>query len=182
MNAESPAAAEWRLVVISLPTSAATARMRFWRAIKALGGASLRDGVYLVPKRAELLQPLQAIADDASDQDGKVWLLAVLATPEQEADYQRLFDRSPEYATWTAQLSAARETVAGLGEADLLRAARRLGRGYDAIRKIDFFPGESSSIAVAMWRDFNAAVDSLLSPGERVRGRPGRGADEDVGP
>ena len=140
--------------------------MRFWRAIKALGGAALRDGVYLLPNRAELLPPLLALADDAADQDGHVWLLSVLATPEQDADYQALFDRSADYADWTTELAAAREAMAGLAEADLLRLARRLGRGYDAIRKVDFFPGESSSIAEAKWRDFNAAVDTVLSPGE----------------
>jgi len=167
MNAaHSPIAAGWRVLVISLPTTAATARMRFWRAIKALGGAALRDGVYLVPDRAELLQPLQAIADDAADQDGKVWLLSVVATSDQEADYRRLFDRSAEYADWTAELAAARQAITGLGEAELLRAARRLGRGYDAIRRTDFFPGEATSIAEAKWRDFNAAVDATLSPGE----------------
>lgn len=158
--------ADWRLLVISLPTSAATARMRFWRAIKALGGAALRDGVYLIPDRAELRPPLQALADDAADQDGKVWLLSVVATQEQEADYRRLFDRSAEYADWTAELAAARTAIAGLDEAELLRAARRLGRAYDAIRKTDFFPGEAASIAEAKWRDFNAAVDAALSPGE----------------
>lgn len=163
--APSPAGADWRLLVISLPTSAATARMRFWRAIKALGGAALRDGVYLLPERPELLQPLRAIAEDAAGQDGKVWLLPVLATPE-EADYQALFDRSAEYAAWTDELTAARAAMAGLGEAELLRLARRLGRGYDAIRRIDFFPGELSSIAEAKWRDFNAAIDAVLSPGE----------------
>jgi len=158
--------ATWRLLIISLPTSAATARMRFWRAIKALGGAALRDGVYLVPDRAELQPPLQALADDAAEQDGKVWLLSVVATQEQEADYRRLFDRSAEYADWTAELAAAREAITGLNEAELLRAARRLGRGYDTIRKIDFFPGEPAAIAEAKWRDFNAAVDAALSPGE----------------
>lgn len=163
--APAPAGADWRLLVISLPTTAATARMRCWRAIKALGGAALRDGVYLLPNRPELLQPLQAIADDAAAQDGKVWLLPVLAMPE-EADYQALFDRSSEYAAWTDELTAARAAMASLGEAELLRLARRLGRGYDAIRRIDFFPGELASIAEAKWRDFNAAIDAVLSPGE----------------
>ena len=34
----------WLLFIASLPTTGATARMRLWRAIKALGCASLRDG------------------------------------------------------------------------------------------------------------------------------------------
>ena len=41
--------AAWLLLVVSLPTSAATPRMRLWRGIKSLGSASLRDGAYLLP-------------------------------------------------------------------------------------------------------------------------------------
>lgn len=33
---------------ISLPTKASTGRMRAWRSVKALGCATLRDGVYLL--------------------------------------------------------------------------------------------------------------------------------------
>ena len=40
----SPANANWLLLVISLPTSSATGRMRIWRALKALGCVALRTG------------------------------------------------------------------------------------------------------------------------------------------
>ena len=46
------------------------------------------------------------------------------------------------------------------------RLQRRHGRAYEAIRKIDFFPGETSTRAEAQWRDFTNAVDALQSPGE----------------
>ncbi len=39
----------WQLLVLSLPTENATARMRAWRALKACGAAVLRDGVYALP-------------------------------------------------------------------------------------------------------------------------------------
>ncbi|MEY2890469.1 MAG: hypothetical protein RJA98_377, partial [Pseudomonadota bacterium] len=39
----------WRLLILSLPTDNANARMRAWRALKASGAAVLRDGVYLLP-------------------------------------------------------------------------------------------------------------------------------------
>ena len=41
--------ATWLLLVVSLPTPSATARMRIWRALKALGCVALRDGAYLLP-------------------------------------------------------------------------------------------------------------------------------------
>ena len=36
--------APWLLLVVSLPTPSATARMRIWRSIKSLGCMALRDG------------------------------------------------------------------------------------------------------------------------------------------
>ncbi|CAG9186406.1 chromate resistance protein ChrB domain-containing protein [Cupriavidus pinatubonensis] len=157
----------WLLLVVSLPTSAATPRMRLWRGVKALGGAALRDGAYLLPNVAGLRAQLQALADDAASEDGKVWILSVQAADAKEdAEYRALFDRSSEYTAWMAELSGARATLGTAGEAELLRIARRQGRGFDAIRKIDFFPNEASARAEAHWRDFNAAIDIMLSPGE----------------
>jgi len=157
----------WVLLIVSLPTSAATARMRFWRGIKALGAAALRDGVYLLPDLAGLHEPLRALSTDAIQEDGKVWTLSVHATaPEQDAEYRALFDRTAEYADWMKEVSSARATLADADEAELLRMTRRYGRGYDAIRKIDFFPNEATARAEAQWRDFNAAIDIMLSPGE----------------
>jgi len=159
--------ATWLLLVVSLPTSAATPRMRLWRGIKSLGGASLRDGAYLLPNLTGLRAQLQALADDAASEDGKVWILSVQAANAQEdAEYRALFDRSPEYGAWMAELSGARAALGSADEAELLRIARRHGRSFDAIRKTDFFPNDSSARAEAQWRDFNAAIDIMLSPGE----------------
>lgn len=144
--------------------------MRFWRGIKALGAAALRDGVYLLPDVAGLREPLQALSTDAIHEDGKVWTLSVQAnTAQQDAEYRALFDRTAEYADWMTEISGARATLADADEAGLLRMTRRYGRGYDAIRKIDFFPNEATSRAEAQCRDFNAAIDIMLSPGEPQR-------------
>jgi hypothetical protein len=35
---------DWQLLIASLPTKPAAARMRLWRGTKALGCAALRDG------------------------------------------------------------------------------------------------------------------------------------------
>lgn len=166
-----PSSSPWVLLVVSLPTSAATARMRFWRGIKALGAAALRDGVYLLPDLAGLREPLQTLSKDAISEDGKVWTLSAQATtPEQDAEYRALFDRTADYADWMTEVSGARATLDDVNEAELLRMTRRYGREYDAIRKIDFFPNESTARAELQWRDFNAAIDIMLSPGEPQSG------------
>ena len=40
---------QWLTLVTTLPARNTTARMRLWRAAKALGATTLRDGVYLLP-------------------------------------------------------------------------------------------------------------------------------------
>src|SRR4249920_2832998 len=72
----------WLLLIVSLPTSSATARMRIWRALKALGCVALRDGAHLMPARPEHEQALQGLADECIGEGGSAWLMAVQARSE----------------------------------------------------------------------------------------------------
>jgi hypothetical protein len=102
----------WLLLIVSLPTASATARMRIWRAIKTLGCAALRDGAYLLPAHAELAAQLRMLADEAEQEDGQAWLLRVQADAAAETGaYRALFDRTPDYTDWLAELSEARKTL-----------------------------------------------------------------------
>ena len=157
----------WLLLIVSLPTRGATARMRVWRAVKALGCAALRDGAYMLPAAAAHATQLRELADQTAQEGGQSWVLHVQSQgPEESAMLRALFDRSPEYGEWLAELSRARGALAGLAVADLSRLLRRHARTYEAIQAIDFFPGEASIRAQAQWRDFAGAVQAGLSPGE----------------
>src|SRR5215218_10803450 len=90
---------EWLLLVVSLPTQGATARMRIWRALKALGCAALRDGAYLLPASNMHRDALQELADECVREGGSAWLMEI--APARAADvaaYPQLFDRSEDYA------------------------------------------------------------------------------------
>jgi len=102
MRQDPPA---WLLLIVSLPTPSATARMRIWRALKALGCMALRDGAYLLPSGADREQALQDLADECTREGGSAWLMAVQPRSAQEADaYRELFDRGDDYGelrrTW----------------------------------------------------------------------------------
>ncbi|MBV8272227.1 MAG: chromate resistance protein [Cupriavidus sp.] len=157
----------WLLLIVSLPTASATTRMRIWRAIKAIGCAALRDGAYLLPAHAEQAAQLGNLADEALQEDGQAWVLRV--QPGNGADdgaYKALFDRTSDYTDWLAELSEARKTLPDLATAERNRLQRRHARAYEAIRRIDFFPNETSVRADAQWRDFTAAIEATRSPGE----------------
>lgn len=156
----------WILLIVSLPTSGATVRMRIWRALKTLGCAALRDGAYLLPAGEEQVAQLRELADETTQEEGQAWLLSVRAEGNDAAAFRALFDRSADYAGLLATLSEARKSLSGQDETELNRLLKRHGRTYEAIRRIDFFPNEASARAAAQWRDFAGAVETLLSPGE----------------
>ncbi len=159
--------APWLALIVSLPSASATARMRIWRAVKALGCAALRDGAYLLPAQTEQAAQLQALADEALQEGGQAWLLQVQTRDmAEQAAFQALFDRVADYTPWLEELAQARQILSSLGTTDLQRLQRKQARAYEAIRKIDFFPGETSIRAEAQWRDFSNAIETVQSPGE----------------
>lgn len=163
----APLSPSWLLLIVSLPTSGATARMRIWRKLKAVGCAALRDGAYLLPADAEQAHQLADLAAEASEEGGQAWLLRVQAQDNDEsASFQALFDRTADYDAWLAELVHARQMLSEMNAAELNRLLRRFERSYEALRRIDFFPAETSLRAEAQQRDFAHAIDSLLSPGE----------------
>ncbi|WP_354684658.1 chromate resistance protein ChrB domain-containing protein [Cupriavidus necator] len=157
----------WALLIVSLPTSGATARMRIWRTTKTLGCAALRDGAYMLPAGDEQIAELRELVDVTQQQDGEAWLLTVCSRNQAEsATFRALFDRSADYAELQTTLSEARKTLSDLNGVDLNRLLRRHARTYEAIRKIDFFPNDASSRAEAQWTDFVRAIETLQSPDE----------------
>jgi hypothetical protein len=157
----------WLLLVVTLPTSSATARMRIWRALKALGCGALRDGVYLLPDTEALRPQLAGLGDETIREGGTAWLLQ--AGPVDAADAQRyrsLFDRRQEYADFIALLADAGKAIPASTPQDVNKQLRKLRREYDALRAIDYFPDEASAQGEQAWREFKARADKVLSPDE----------------
>src|SRR4051794_18299319 len=156
----------WLLLVVSLPTEAATARMRIWRALKALGCMALRDGAYLLPASVERQQALQELADECVREGGNAWLMTVQPQAGDEEAYRLLFDRSADYAELRKSWKDANRTLATLGASELARLQRKLQREFDALRSIDFFAGEPSAEAEAAWSEFAKRIERQISPDE----------------
>ena len=171
---------DWLLLVISLPTASATARMRVWRGLKAIGCMALRDGAYLMPAGAEREQALRELGDECTREGGVAWLMAVRArSVDEESAYRQLFDRSDDYAELRKAWKEANRTLAGLSATELARLQRRLQRDYEAVRAIDFFPGDAAAEAEAAWTEQNRRLEELLSPDEPHE-RPGGIARLDI--
>ncbi|MCM2287558.1 MAG: chromate resistance protein [Sulfuritalea sp.] len=136
---------------VSLPTRQSAGRMRIWRALRALGCATLRDGVYLLPESAEHAAALAQIANEVLAVQGTAEVYRLGGTDdEQQAQMVALFDRGAEYARLLAAMAAA-----GATEAKVLRNLRR---DLAALVAIDYFPGEAQRQALAALAALEAAA------------------------
>jgi len=60
----------WLLLIVSLTTNGATARMRIWRSLKTMGCGALRDGAYLLPYSDIQKQQLSDLAEETIREGG----------------------------------------------------------------------------------------------------------------
>jgi hypothetical protein len=158
---------QWLLLVLTLPTDNATARMRFWRALKAKGCAVLRDGVYLLPASMEAEVDLLELGQSIGDAGGTAHLVrAPSRDASQETEFQSMFDRSDDFAVFVRSLVDSRKTLSTLSPVEITRLLRRVRKDFEAISSVDFFPNDAATRAEAAWQDFVALADTVLSPGE----------------
>jgi len=157
----------WLLFILSLQGQQPALRMRVWRALKALGTAVLRDGVYLLPNRAEFVTALQAQAEEVTASEGSAQILEVNARDEdQETEFRQLFDRTSEYEKLLLEIRSTRKELADLDASALSPRLMRLRREYEAVALQDFFPGGAREQAREALEELAAAANALLSPDE----------------
>jgi hypothetical protein len=144
---------EWLTLITTLPTRNTAARMRLWRAIKALGCATLRDGVYLLPARADTDATLRALADEVRAAAGSAEVLHVAANGAQDTGFRQMFDRSAGYAALIAAMRVATADE---------KTLRRLTREFAALATTDYFPAAAQDQA----RQALAELSARLWPGE----------------
>ena len=157
----------WLLLVVTLPTHGATARMRIWRALKARGCVALRDGAYLLPGGEEREEALRELAAECESEGGSAWLMQVQPrSHDEDSLFRELFDRSEDYAGLRKSWKQVNRTLGSMEAAELGRLQRKLQREFDALRAIDFFPSDASIEAEAAWTAFNRRIEDLLSPDE----------------
>lgn len=154
----------WLILVLTLSTESAAARMRAWRALKTCGAAVLRDGVYLLPARDQQRATLAAVAADVEASGGSAWMFDTVG-----GDYGGLFDRTSDYQQVAADIAACRNDLDRVAAVDLARLAKKLRKALDAVVAIDFFPGSAQSQTAALLDELDAELRARLSPDEPSR-------------
>ena len=133
---------EFLALFVSLPATKSADRMRIWRNLRALGCATLRDGVYMLPDAPKHVADMARMVDQVRAAKGTadIYLLGGRNTRQQD-ELLALFDRGDDYATLLKAIDAV--------DADDAKAVRALRRSLARLAAIDFFPGEAQRQALA---------------------------------
>ncbi len=155
----------WSVLFLTLPTRPSSVRLRIWRSLKALGCAAIRDGVYLLPQAQE--PRFVPLVDDAKANDGQARVLDLSTRDERlRAEIVALFDRSDAYGQWRGQAQHLAASLASLEEDEARRRLRAVVAAMQAIRQIDYYPGEAANQAQVELEDLQGLLEARFSAGE----------------
>ena len=157
----------WLLLVTNLPGHNPTLRMRIWRALKAAGAGLLRDGAYLLPNGERSREVLEEQGSEIKAAGGLVQVLSFDAeSPEQNAEFIALFDRTEDYAEAIGRLDAVKGEFRKLTEPEARQRLATIVREVTAITARDFFPGEPGKQMEGALADAEAALNARFAPDE----------------
>lgn len=157
----------WLILTATLPTSPSGLRVRVWRALKATGAGTLREGVYVLPEHAASAQSLWVLERTIVEAGASAHLLVVQARDEAQAQsFRALFDRSELYTALLQAVKQARRGFVNASAADWGKTLRALEVQLRACQANDFFPGEHSRQAADALAALRREVALHLSPDE----------------
>ncbi|HVY06536.1 MAG TPA: chromate resistance protein ChrB domain-containing protein [Burkholderiales bacterium] len=163
----SPRKPDWLLFILTLQGDQKTVRMRFWRALRGLGAAVLRDGVYLLPNQDDLRARIEEMNEQVARDSGTTQILEIDARDEaQKQQFQDMFDRTPEYQALTRESEKLRTGVKPGKAAALAPKVAKLQRELDAIGAYDYFPSEASRQTRLVLEELAIEVMRASSPDE----------------
>jgi hypothetical protein len=157
----------WLILTATLPANPSGLRVRVWRALKATGAATLREGVYVLPASAPAAQSLRDIEKTIAGAGADAHLLEVRARDEaQERTFRGLFDRSELYLELMQSIKEGQKLIPKAAEAQLHKTLRSLEQQFQQIEAGDFFPGAEKGRAAEALAALRRAIELHLSPDE----------------
>ena len=158
---------DWLILTATLPTTPSGLRVRVWRALKATGAGTLREGVYVLPAIAPSALALRELAKTIADAGADAHLLELRARDAaQEQAFRALFDRSEHYAELLQAVKDARKSIGKATEAELHKTLRNLEQQLQQIQASDFFPSEDGTRCVDAVTTLRREIELHLSPDE----------------
>ncbi|RJX83390.1 chromate resistance protein ChrB domain-containing protein [Pseudomonas sp. LS-2] len=154
----------WIVLVMALPTSQATERMRAWRALKACGAAVLRDGVYLLPDEPACRDHLASVEKDIASTNGTAFLLPIV-DPNGER-FINLFDRGMDYLQLSQEIENCRALLNEATVGTCSKTVRKLRKQLAQLTAIDFFPTDLKVQTSTALTELEVSISRAISPEE----------------
>ena len=159
-------------LILSLPSSNKTVRMRIWRALHGMGCGALRDGVYLLPGRTAQEKNFADIEADVKAAGGFAMVVEMnFKSAIASAWARKLFDRTGEYASLVTQIIAAEKSLDRLQQSQADACLKRMQRAFQAIVKIDFYPGQAKRQAQGALAGLERGLQILFAANEPRRAK-----------
>ena len=133
------------LLLIGLPPTPSSLRVRVWRRLRSLGAVPLKRSAYLLPDTPERYEDFQWLAQEIQREGGEATLIRVQQIENVTAqDVLRMFHepRDHDYRQLAARY---RKVLPSLEKKSAMKSARlpeeltRLAKDHQRIRDIDFF-------------------------------------------
>jgi hypothetical protein len=117
------------------------------------------------------------VADEARSHGGTGTVLALSPrSAAQEAEVLAQFDRGEAYQAWRESAAALQQDLPPLGETEARRRLRTLTDAWQALQRIDYYPGVVAAQTELELKGLRRAVELRFSKGE-----PQALADESIG-
>src|SRR5687768_11163246 len=131
------------LLLIGLPPTPSSLRVRVWRRLRSLGAVPLKRSAYLLPDTPERYEDFQWLAQEVQREGGDATLIRVQQIENLgDADVLRLF-HEPRDAEYRQLAARYRKVLQGLDRKSpakrVFEEQARLARDHRRIRDIDFF-------------------------------------------
>jgi hypothetical protein len=143
--------------------------MRIARTLESLGAGSLHDGVYLLPRRDDLVEALARISDHVTAAGGQSEVLSVdSAGEEQDERLRAIIDHGPQYDALAINI---RSVAGGIGLAETWSVARVLRRQRDELDRLnlmDHLHGPAALAARAALDDAQQRLEAAIFDTDEV--------------
>jgi hypothetical protein len=138
-------AAPLLLLLVGVPPTPSSLRVRVWRRLRSLGAVALKRSAYLLPDTPERYEDFQWLAQEIEREGGEATLVRVQQIENlTPAEIQRLFHepRERDYRQLAGRYRKVLQRLdrkSGADPARLQPELARLAREHQRIRDVDFF-------------------------------------------
>lgn len=131
---------------LTLPAQPNAVRLRVWRALKTLGCATLRNGIYLLPESHST--QFDPIVEEVRSHGGQAYVLSLSSREESmRTEILSHFDRSESYERWQLDTLTLESSLSKLKETDARRRLRVISESLQALHRIDYYAGTAAEQA-----------------------------------